>query len=201
MNNSQNSDAGDQVDRNDPLLGMAAAVRDVWMLGASAIGGMLAQGNAANGSPASAYFQQLLPPASAFRDLIAANIGAWPRGLGGPTNGGHWSDVAALAIRAEVAATVSGLRYWSKLAQIYGTHQVNIARSLSASVSDPTRADKERLVLIDEVRAYLREVGDLSVQEARALQSELEKLAAEAAAAASGAEGTSEYKRRWKMKR
>src|SRR5215467_9543479 len=130
MNNSQSSGARSQGDRSDPLLAMAAAVRDMWMLGATTVEGMLAQGKATNGTPA-AYFQQLLPAASAFRDLFAANVGAWPLVSGGPTSGGQWSELFALAVQAEVAAAVGGLRYWSKLAQISGAHQLNIAQSLS----------------------------------------------------------------------
>jgi hypothetical protein len=54
--------------------------------------------------------------------------------------------------------------------------------------------------LVEEFRAYLREVGDLSLQEARAFQSELEKLAADLATTTGDSSESPEYRRRWKAK-
>jgi hypothetical protein len=67
-------------------------------------------------------------------------------------------------------------------------------------VNDAGRSEEERRVLTDELRAYLREIGDVSVQEARAFQSELEKLAAEVATAAGSSDASPDYRRRWKAK-
>ena len=55
-------------------------------------------------------------------------------------------------------------------------------------------------VLADEIRAYLREIGEVSLQEARSFEVELEKLGAEMASGGETAENSPEYRRRWKAK-
>jgi hypothetical protein len=137
--------------------------------------------------------------ATAFRNLTEAGAGAVP-GLGSSANGTKQADVASLAAQACLVASVGGLRYWRKLAQTYCAHQAAILQSLSASVNDPGRSAEEQRVLTDEIRAYLREIGDVSVQEARAFQSELEKLAADVATAAGNSDASPDYHRRWKAK-
>jgi len=132
---------------------------------------------------------QIVRAATALRDLTEADAAP---GLGR-------ADVASLAAQACLIASVGGLRYWSKLAQTYGAHQAAIVQSLAASMNNSGRSEDQR-VLTDELRAYLREVGDVSVQEARAFQSELEKLAAEVATAAGNSDASPDYRRRWKAK-
>jgi hypothetical protein len=184
--------SGSQADPGDPLIAFAAAVRDMWALGASTLETALSQtqpdGAAASLKPC---VDQMVRAATAFRDLTEAGAGAVP-GLGR-------SDVASLAAQACLIASVGGLRYWRKLAQTYGAHQAAIMQSLSASVNDSSRSEGEQRVLTDELRAYLREIGDVSVQEARAFQSELEKLAAEVANAGHS-DASPDYRRCWKAK-
>jgi hypothetical protein len=190
--------SGSQADPGDPLIAFAAAVRDMWALGASTLETALAQtqpdGAAASLRPC---VDQMLRAATAFRDLTEA--GAVP-GLGRPASSGTPGDVASLAAQACLIAGMGGLRYWRKLAQTYGAHQAAILQSLSTSVNAPGPSEEERRVLTDELRAYLREIGDVSVQEARAFQSELEKLAAEVATAAGNSDASPDYRRRWKAK-
>jgi hypothetical protein len=184
--------SGSQADPGDPLIAFAAAVRDMWALGASTLETALSQtqpdGAAASLKPC---VDQMVRAATAFRDLTEAGAGAVP-GLGR-------SDVTSLAAQACLIASVGGLRYWRKLAQTYGAHQAAIMQSLSASVNDSSRSEGEQRVLTDELRAYLREIGDVSVQEARAFQSELEKLAAEVANAGHS-DASPDYRRCWKAK-
>ena len=182
--------SGSQADPGDPLIAFAAAVRDMWALGASTLETALGQaqpdGAAASLKPC---VDQMVRTATALRDLTEADAAP---GLGR-------ADVASLAAQACLIASVGGLRYWSKLAQTYGAHQAAIVQSLAASMNNSGRSEDQR-VLTDELRAYLREVGDVSVQEARAFQSELEKLAAEVATAAGNSDASPDYRRRWKAK-
>ena len=184
--------SGSQADPGDPLIAFATAVRDMWALGASTLETALGQtqpdGAAASLKPC---VDQMVRAATALRDLTETGAGAVP-GLGR-------SDVASLAAQACLVASVGGLRYWSKLAQTYGAHQAAIVQSLAASMNNSGGSEDQR-VLTDELRAYLREVGDVSVQEARAFQSELEKLAAEVATAAASSDTSPDYRRRWKAK-
>jgi hypothetical protein len=198
MNNSQSSDGSGRTKGSDPLLAIAAATRDMWMLGASAVGNALAQGNASTPSP-TAYLEQMLPAMSGLREFFETNVNAFT-GAARPGTGGGWFDLLSLAMQANVAAGLGGLRYWGRLAQIHAAHQANVARALAAGGFDASRSGKEQRMLADEFRAYLREVGDLATQEARILQAELEKLAANVAGAVGSTDGAAEYRRRWKTK-
>jgi hypothetical protein len=202
MVDSQNGGAGSHADGGDPLLAIAGAVRDMWLLGASAFESVLTQGKSGGGGASVSFepgIEQMLRAVSAFRDLTGANVGVGT-GSGQPQDAGKPTEIASLVAQAYVIAAMGGLRYWRKLAQTYGAHQAGILRSLSASATNPNRSEEERRALIDELRAYLREVGDVSLQEARSFQSELEKLAAEVATAAANPEDSPEYRRRWKAK-
>src|SRR5215831_3543041 len=80
----------------DPFGALAAALRDSWALGMSAVEKVLAQGveGIASGDPAAST-----------GDL------------------GKQAEVVSLVAQAYVIAATSGLRYLSKVAQIYGAHQ------------------------------------------------------------------------------
>jgi hypothetical protein len=210
MTDSEHSSTGAKSDDADPLLAFAAAVRDMWLLGASMLENVLAQGNPRGnqqGTPqaktdaASAsftpYVEQMLRAGSAFRDLTDANVAA----LAGPQEAeGAPRDLLALVARSNLIASAGGLRYWRKLAQIYAARQANMLRSLSAGTGGPGHSQEGRRALVEEFRAYLREIGDVSLQEARAFQSELEKLAADLATAAAAPDESPEYRRRWRAK-
>jgi len=71
---------------------------------------------------------------------------------------------------------------------------------LAANAADPNMSEAERRTLSDGIGFYLRDLGDVSAQEARAFQSELDKLAERVASAALGPEQASDHRRRWKVK-
>ena len=192
MVDSQNGDAGGRADGGDPVLAFAAVVRDMWSVGTSVIENVLGRGRSDGAPPSLApYVEQMLRAASAFSVVT---------GAGQSEETSKATDMASLVAQGYVVAALGGLRYWRKLAQTYGAHQAGILRSLSATLTDPNRSEEERRALTDELRAYLREVGDVSLQEARSFQSELDKLAAEVATAAGNPEDSPEYRRRWKAK-
>ena len=107
-----------------------------------------------------------------------------------------------------LVAAAGGLRYWRKLLQTHSAHQGAILRSLAAAEGDAKAAaegdarpfHEHDRVLADEIRAYLREIGEVSVQEARAFQVALEKVGEEMASGEETAENSPEYRRRWKAK-
>ncbi len=105
-------------------------------------------------------------------------------------------DIATFLGQTWMVAASSGFRYWRRLAEMYGEHQADLLQALmSSGVSED-----ERRATIDELRAYVRDLGDVSLQEARVLQSELERLShGLAAAVGSGAEHA-QHRRRWRAK-
>jgi hypothetical protein len=109
-------------------------------------------------------------------------------------------DMAVLLARAYLVAAVAGMRYWQRVAQTYGMHQPGILRSLLTTAAGPGLSGGERRVQADEVCAYFREIGEISVQEARAFQAELESLAEGVARMARGSQQPTANRRRWRAK-
>jgi hypothetical protein len=106
------------------------------------------------------------------------------------------ADIASFLGQAWMIAASSGLRYWWRLAEMYGERQAGLLQALMSS----RLSEDERRAMVDELRAYVRDLGDVSLREARVLQSELERLSHGLAAAAGlGAEHT-QHRRRWRAK-
>lgn len=199
---NDNENARGTSEAGDPLVAFATALRDMCSLASFVFENALMQGDF---GAATERFTPFLDPiqraTSAFRDLAEAGIGAFAsEGMLRKGDAGKAADMASLLAQAYLVATASGMRYWRRVAETYGAHQSAVLRSLLARVADRHTSDGERRALIDEIRAYLREVGDVSLQEARIFQSELDKLGAEVATAAGNGGESSAHRRRWKAK-
>ena len=72
--------------------------------------------------------------------------------------------------QAGAIAAASALRYGRALAEIQARHQASLISALIEQNGTDQRA------LGDDLRAWLREIGDAANQEARRLQSELDHL-------------------------
>jgi hypothetical protein len=109
-------------------------------------------------------------------------------------------DLSSLMMQTWLICATSALRYWRDLTDVYARYQPALSRSAAPrSTPQPLTPDSEDRVLADEVRACLREIGDVAMREARRLQTELERISE---AVARGLEpGAPEfYQRRWKAK-
>jgi hypothetical protein len=157
----------------DPFGALAAALRDSWTLGMSAVERVLAQG-AEGAGPGD------------------------PGALMGDT--GKQAELVSLVAQSYLIAATSGLRYLSRVAQTYGAHQTGILSSLLASGAGRQFSEEDRRALTEDIRAYLREVGDVAQQEARILQAELEKVGEGLARAVDEGGMTPAHQRHWKAK-
>jgi hypothetical protein len=93
-------------------------------------------------------------------------------------------------------AAASGLRYWRRLAQMYGEHQTLLLQALmSGGLSEDNRR-----TMIDELRIYVHNLGDVSLHEARVLHGELERLSHGLAAADGSGAADAQHHRRWRAK-
>jgi ElaB/YqjD/DUF883 family membrane-anchored ribosome-binding protein len=101
------------------------------------------------------------------------------------------------------AATVSLIRYWSILAELQLRYQRILMQAAAASARKQTAGPPtECRMLADEVRAFLREIGDAATQEARRLQQELEAISESVARAADQATPSQpQHRRRHAVKR
>ncbi len=179
----------------DALLELASVLRNMYVAGSLAVENILSEGDFRGVTERFAPFLDPMQRAG-FHDAAEAGVGA-NEDMAGAT--GKAADLASLVAQTYLIAVVSGLRYWRRVAETYRTHESAIARSLVARAAVPNMSDGELRALIDEIRAYLREVGDVSFQEARIVQTDLDKLAAEVARVASNG-GESAHRRRWKTK-
>jgi hypothetical protein len=91
----------------------------------------------------------------------------------------------------------STLRYWRDLTGVYARYQPALIRSVAPP--QPLRPESEDRILADELRACLREIGDVAMREARRLQTELDRIG-EAVALGLEPGGSEFYRRRWKAK-
>jgi hypothetical protein len=183
--------SGSQNDNR--LLALTTAVRDFWLLGASALENALAGANSPD-QVAPSCLDEMLRAAAAFRSSAVQ--------LSGSENQepDKAAEMASFMAQLYLVIAAGGLRYWRKLLHTHSAHQAALLRSLAAAQGDAKSSNKHDGVLADEIRAYLREIGDVSLQEARAFQVELEKLGAEMASGGEIAENSPEYRRRWKAK-
>jgi hypothetical protein len=95
--------------------------------------------------------------------------------------------------QAYMIAAASGFRFWRRVAETAGEHQLDLLRT----VSEGGRGGQGEL--IDGLRAYARELGDLSLQEARLFQAELDRLAV-SLAHTDDPPPDDAYRRRWRAK-
>jgi len=125
-------------------------------------------------------------------------------GLPGPERGPAadlWQDRALPAFMSQACLVfaTSGLRYWTRAAQIYGEYCPVLGQLLSATNSRSLDSTEEQRILLDRLRALLRELAELPGQESQWMQAELAKLEGQMLSGANGMAG--DYTRRWRYKR
>jgi hypothetical protein len=194
---ASNGDGKRQAGGNDLLSAFAIAWGEPWSMGTSEVPSERAHlDRTVLSAPFEAFTRAV---AGVMRDLTPA--------LGEPTSvesrltdHQNVKDMAVLFARAYLIAAVTGLRYWGRVAQSYGTHQPAILRSFLPTATGPGASEGARRVQADAVYAYFRELGEISAQEARAFQAELESLAEDLASIARGSQQTTVNRRRWRAK-
>jgi hypothetical protein len=196
---------------HDPVTGIFIAMRDAWLAVApkeSVSGRSMPGGNPGAASPAATLLGPMIGMLGAMADLAAANRQRFdPPGAGAaaPSAPGGQGDpvVADLLLPIGSAMMIAANRsvsYWLGLAQIFESHQVKLAQVVGAEGIDGSAPGSERLVAADELRALLREVGDLATREARILQNELSALDESLAKSLQQPNLSGSYHRRWRTK-
>jgi hypothetical protein len=153
---------------SDPIDQVTSALQDTLLLGITTMNNMFTQGAGTSSD-----------------DLRAGMEGV-----------GKQAHMATLVAKSFLIAATSGMRYLSGVAQLVGTHQTNILSSLASVSANKQLSEDERRAMAENMRAYLREIGDLAQQEARLLQTELGQVGEELARATREA-GTNNDGRRY----
>ncbi len=96
------------------------------------------------------------------------------------------ADMSPAIAQAGMVAAASTLRYWRSLAELQARYQSSLMQAVAdrGTGQSATASPADSRVLADELRAYLREVGDAAMLEARRLQYELEQVGESIAQAA-----------------
>jgi hypothetical protein len=199
-------EAGFGGETGDPVSSLIAAARDAWAIGTSVYQTWMQQtgeatarpGQETAADPLSTLLGALAGFAASLSNLVARRA---ELGSGAPSGDiPKDRDLSSLMMQTWLICATSTLRYWRDLTDVYARYQPVLIRSAAPrATSQPLTPDGEDRVLADEVRACLREIGDVAMREARRLQTELERIGE---AVARGLEpGVSEfYQRRWKAK-
>ena len=177
-------DAGSGRETGDPALSLMAAVRDAWALSMSIMQTLAQQTGGATARPGQEAVAEFDPEAT------TSHSGDVPQE----------EDLSSVLMQTWLICAMSTLRYWQDLTEVYARHQSMLIRS-AARRPTPQRSipKSEDRVLADELRACLREIGDVAVREARRLQGELERIG-EGVAGGLQPEAAEFYQRRWKAK-
>jgi hypothetical protein len=188
------------------------AMREAWVAGIGLREDVGAQsaagGNSDAASPAAILLAPMIGMLGAMADLAAANRRRFdqpsPGAEIGSPPGGHESSVATDFVlpmgHAMMIAANRSVSYWLGLAQILESHQAGLTQVVGAEAANGGAPGSERLVVADELRALLREVGDLAVREARILQSELSHLDERLVQTFQQPDPSRSYHRRWRGK-
>jgi hypothetical protein len=111
------------------------------------------------------------------------------------------ADVLLPIGHAMMIAANRSMSYWLGLVQIFESHQAKLAQVVGREAAVEGHAPgSERLVAADELRALLREVGDLATREARILQKDLSSLDESLARDLQQPDLSGSYNRRWRSK-
>ena len=198
--------------RHDPVTGFFLAMRDAWLAGAvlresltaSSTGG----GHPEAVSPASGLLGPMIGALGAMADFAAANRQRFDPPRAEPAAGSSspgQDDAAAADIllpvgHAMMIAANRSISYWLGLVQIFESHQAKLAQVVGVGAIEGSAPGSERLIAADELRALLREVGDLATREARILQNELSTLDESLAQDFQQPDLSGSYNRRWRSK-
>ena len=113
------------------------------------------------------------------------------------------ADLSPILSRILLVAAGSSLRYWRDLATLCGKHQGSLLQAVNAHAMRQGLTEQERRLAADELRAFLRELGDTASLEAQRLRMELGSLGesvAELAARDTPASPDAKPVRRWRAK-
>jgi len=185
-------------------------MRDAFLAGAALTESLtapsMAGGNPAARPPATGPLGPMMGVLGAMTDFAAASRQRFNEADAGSRSsplGQNHTAAADLLLPIGHAMTITANRsvsYWLGLIQIFESHQANLVQVVGVEPSEGSAPGSERLIAADELRALLREVGDLATREARILQNELSTLDENLAQSFQQPDLAGSYNRRWRSK-
>ncbi|MBW4550633.1 MAG: hypothetical protein KME35_05915 [Aphanocapsa sp. GSE-SYN-MK-11-07L] len=129
------------------------------------------------GSMFGAVISQMENIAKSFELLLPWNIDACSTPKTDSVEVAQLTDMSPVLAQACMATAISSLRYWSALAELVVQYEASLVKAASEHTTGQSAVSPaECRVLADELRAFLRGIGDAATREARRLQYELEQI-------------------------
>jgi hypothetical protein len=193
------------------MIDVITAACNAWTVGLSALQAIARQTGAtatarpdqeAGADPLSALVGISAGLATALSDIVAQAPEVPSAGASGSSDPAAGdTDLASLMVQTLMIGTASTLRYWRDLVGIYVKHQPALMQSLARrAMTQSSTPETEDLLLVDPLRACLREIGEVAVQEARRLETELEQIGEAVARTVDEPSAPTTYRRRWRAK-
>ena len=179
----------------DPAEAFAAAMRDLWGFGAAMLHATAAGAAPAHQDQEDVYRAMAAPAA----DMLDAYAMAMARLAGGNRDRQQAADLSPALAEAGSVAIGSAFRYGQGLAELFARHQGNLLKAATGHLSGEAPSEQSRAEA-EELRAFLRDVGETALLEARRLEHELTQLGEAVAQGAAPSAPDDPYKRRWAAK-
>jgi len=185
---------------------MIVAMRDACLAGAAALESVSGPSAASRNPGTASAGDAGIETVRAAADVTAANLRRlWGSGTAGGSTGGapEHSITADLVLPMGQAMMIAASRsasYWLGLVQILAVHQARSVGVIGAAAIEASAAESQRIAVVEQLRALLREVGDLATREARTLQSDLGHLGESLAQSLQPPDLSAPYRRRWRTK-
>jgi len=205
--------AGLDREAGNPVLNLLASMCNAWMSALTALQVMAGQAGGAPGSgrsgpamgdPVAALLSAMTRVSAAISDVMAQTTAASPsRASGSPAEQAlaQGADLAPLMAQVAVVAAGSTLNYWRGLAEVYGRHQATMLDWWARrAMSQTPVTEAERRLMAEELRAFLREAGEVALREARILETKLDQIGEAVASATDQPDPSSPNQRHWTVK-
>jgi len=197
--------------QTDTVADFMAALSEIWGKGMSAWQTMTGTwpypGPDRSGAPGTDPLAAMLGPMASVAATLAAmlprQMGPYAAAEASREAASQFGDLSPAMAEAAMIAAASTLRYWRALAEICARRQSSLMQAAVDRATDrPAVSPAECRVLADELRAFLREIGEAATQEARRLQIELEQVgeAVARSAAPAGSPPHPDHRRRHRVK-
>jgi len=196
------SRSAEQPDPTEKLLGSFAEAWGRGLQAWQAVAGMGELGQSDPGAVRSALMgrmEAVLKAVDADRRQGASDASG-----GAENSGAKLAGMSPALAEAWMAGAASAIRYWSALAALGVRYETSLVQLVAdRATGQSARPPAEQRALADELRAFLRGVGDAASREARLLQQNLERIGetiAEAADRATPSPYPSQHRRRHEVK-
>jgi hypothetical protein len=173
----------------DPMALLLGSFADAWGIGLRAWQVMAGMGSGSQSGHPGAALAALMDPGQNITKSVAS-VASRTAGSGGAT-GPRQAAVAPMAdmsptlAEACIAGAASAMRYWGTVAELGLRYEASLAQAIADQTTGRgTASPAECRVRSDELRTFLRGVGDAANLEARLLQLNLERVGEKIAEAA-----------------